>query len=121
VASPTLDDDLVSDGRVYNAEKCDMMELMQFIMIASRANEESVRKRERGKSAWSNKRTHAASQPMTSMCPGWLRLSHDRKRFEKIPNRVKIVESIFEQSASGIGNYAIAKWPAPGLDDTHLS
>ena len=43
------------------------------------------------------------------MCPGWLKLSRERTRFEVIQDRAKIVRSIFEDSTSGLGHYIIVK------------
>jgi DNA invertase Pin-like site-specific DNA recombinase len=71
------------DNHVYNAEKIDrpdgVMELFGSIMIMARANEESNTKRDRVANAWDNKRRNAATKPLTSICPGWLNTSKDKK------------------------------------------
>jgi hypothetical protein len=41
-------------------------------------------------------------------CPAWLGLSDDRTSFVFLPDRAKIVRSIFEASISGLGGYTIA-------------
>jgi hypothetical protein len=41
-------------------------------------------------------------------CPAWLGLSNDRTSFVFMPDRAKIVRSIFEASISGLGGYTIA-------------
>jgi hypothetical protein len=43
------------------------------------------------------------------MCPAWLRLSRDRTQYEVIEDRAATVKLIFEESASGIGNYSITQ------------
>jgi DNA invertase Pin-like site-specific DNA recombinase len=97
------------DKHVYTAEKCDAMELMMSIMVLSRANEESETKRDRASQAWANKRANAKTRIVTAACPKWLKLSADRKRFEVIEARAKIVRTIFQDSANGLGNYIITK------------
>ena len=42
---------------------------------------------------------------MTARCPGWLRLSADRTRYEIAPDRAEIVRSIFSDYAAGVGMY----------------
>lgn len=61
--------------------------------------------------AWAQKQKLALEQklPMSSVCPGWLRLSADKKRFEAIPERVKIVKLIFWLTIRGWGKQRIAK------------
>jgi DNA invertase Pin-like site-specific DNA recombinase len=98
----------LNDGHVYS-ENCDTTELILSIMVLGRANEESETKRDRVAKAWANKRANAKTRPLTAMAPAWLKLSADRKRFEKNPERAEIVRSIFEDSAKGIGNYVIVK------------
>ena len=96
------------DKHIYT-ENCDAMELMMSIMVMSRANEESETKRDRVSQAWAKKRANANTKPITAMCPGWLKLSRERTRFEVIQDRAKIVRSIFEDSTSGLGHYIIVK------------
>src|SRR5262249_40247836 len=74
-----------------------------------RAHDESVTKSQRVGAAWANKRAQADTQPLTAKCPAWLKLSSDRKRYEEIPERVKVVCSIFEDAVSGIGTYTITR------------
>jgi hypothetical protein len=42
-------------------------------------------------------------------CPSWLALSDDRTSFVFLPDRAKIVRTMFELSLSGLGCYTIAK------------
>jgi DNA invertase Pin-like site-specific DNA recombinase len=92
------------DRRVYRAGKTELGDLIMSLVIMSRAHEESQTKSHRISAAWGNKRTQAVGQkPMTKWCPAWLRLAPDRSGYVEIPDRVKIVRRIFEDSASGVG------------------
>ena len=44
---------------------------------------------------------------MTAKCPAWLELKNGK--FQIIKERAKVIQRIFEDSASGIGSYTIAK------------
>jgi DNA invertase Pin-like site-specific DNA recombinase len=97
----------LSDGRVYSKDTTELADLIMALLIMSRANEESQIKKQRLESAWKKKRILAPKRPMTAICPAWLRLSHDRSKFEIVPERARVVESIFRKAASGLGMYAI--------------
>jgi hypothetical protein len=75
----------------------------------SRAHEESLTKSHRLSAAWNNKRKKIGQEKLTARCPGWLKLSADRKKFDEMQERVKVVRRIFQESANGIGNYSIAR------------
>lgn len=98
----------VSDGQIYSRDARDH-DLIKFILIASRANEESEIKSFRLSQAWANKRAQAAKKKMSAKCPAWLQLSSDRQTFELRPDRVAVVRRIFNESVSGIGNYSIMR------------
>jgi DNA invertase Pin-like site-specific DNA recombinase len=98
----------LTDGRVYQAGKTDLGDLIISLVIMSRAHEESQTKSHRIAAAWKNKRTTAAKQPMTKWCPAWLTLSSDRTNYEPNPERVEIVRRIYMDTASGIGMYSVA-------------
>lgn len=99
----------LADGRVYEAEKTEFADLILSIAIMSRAHDESRTKSYRGDAVWANKRSKAAEQKLTAQCPGWLKLSADKRSFEVIESRAIVVRSIFEDSAAGLGNYSIAR------------
>src|SRR5262245_16286197 len=99
----------LGDGRVYSPDTTDETDLIMSLIIMSRAHDESVTKSRRVGAAWANKRAQADIQPLTAKCPAWLKLSSDRKRYEKIPDHVKVVRSIFEDAVSGIGTYTITR------------
>jgi DNA invertase Pin-like site-specific DNA recombinase len=99
------------DQRVYTAEKTDELDLIISLVIMSRGYEESRIKSHRIAAAWANKRANAHLQPLTAKCPAWLKLmvKDSKKTYEVIPDRVKIVESIFADAARGIGAYTITR------------
>jgi DNA invertase Pin-like site-specific DNA recombinase len=102
----------LGDGRTYNAETMDddPLALMVAILVAVRAHEESATKAKRVREAWGAKRRRAmeTGEPLSALCPGWIRLSADRTAYELIPERAEIVRSIFRWSREGAGQHAIA-------------
>lgn len=100
----------LADNRVYRAGQTELADLIMSLVIMSRAHEESQTKSHRIAASWKNKRVHAAKQrPMTKWCPAWLELAADRTSYQIIPERVKIVQQIFNDTASGVGMYSIAR------------
>ncbi|MDX8458180.1 recombinase family protein [Mesorhizobium humile] len=101
----------LNDGRVYTEDSLDSdsWSLMGAMMIAIRANEESETKARRLREAWANKRRKVSDKPLSSLCPGWLRLREDRKGFDAIPERAKIVQRVFDMTLAGMGQHAIAE------------
>jgi len=103
----------LTDNRVYTVESLagDPTALLMSLLIFIRANEESSTKARRLKSAWSSKRSRAGSDPMTSRCPGWLRLKRvslkDRGEWEVIPERAAVVQGVFREALEGRGQHAI--------------
>ena len=99
------------DGRVHRPDDNDMGGLMMSLVSMSTAHEESQKKSVRVGAAWKNKRALAAAsgKPMTARCPGWLRLSADRTRYEMAADRAEIVRSVFSDYAAGVGMYSIAR------------
>jgi hypothetical protein len=59
--------------------------------------------------AWAAKREKATEKPLTSRCPGWLRLDKATGRFEVIPDRSAIVSRIFNEALAGVGQNSIAR------------
>lgn len=99
----------LADRQVYKAGETDMHQLMYSIMVMSRAHEESKIKSERISAAWANKRRNIGATKLTARSVGWVRLSEDKKKFTLIPERVKIVRRIFEETANGIGAWSIVR------------
>jgi DNA invertase Pin-like site-specific DNA recombinase len=98
----------LGDGRTYTVES-DLSDLIYSMVHMSRAHEESRMKSHRLRAVWSNKRKNADALKLTAQCPGWLRLSADKKKFHVIQERADVVLRIFEDSAAGIGNYSITR------------
>jgi DNA invertase Pin-like site-specific DNA recombinase len=99
----------LADNRVYTAQKTELVDLLTSLVIMSRAHEESQTKSRRVGAAWANKRANARTRPLTATCPAWLRLLQDRTKYEVIEDRAATVRLVFEESASGIGNYSITQ------------
>lgn len=99
----------LSDRHVYQSGKTDFQQLIYSIVIMSRAHEESQMKSHRLSSAWANKRRNVDARKLTGRCPGWLQLTPDKKSFELIEHRAETVRGIFDDCASGIGTYSIAR------------
>jgi DNA invertase Pin-like site-specific DNA recombinase len=101
----------LDNGQVLNREilNKDPMLLMISVIGMLRAHDESLRKSERVKAAWAQKRKLIGEKKLTSLCPSWLRLSPDRKSFELIPDRVELVRRMFILNADGVGQGRIAR------------
>ncbi|KQS04536.1 hypothetical protein ASG11_09975 [Sphingomonas sp. Leaf357] len=93
----------LSDRRTYSIEelKRDPMGLIFALINFIRANEESEIKSSRAKANWVAKRATVLTQPLTARCPSWLKLDKDRRRFRQIPERVAIVQLIFQLADEG--------------------
>ncbi|SJZ42387.1 Recombinase zinc beta ribbon domain-containing protein [Trichlorobacter thiogenes] len=91
----------------------DPLYLLEIIFMASRANEESKVKSERGKDNWYRKRKEANSNPLTCRTVGWVEVVKDaagnRTRIELIPDRAAVVRSIFVDSLAGKGQESIVR------------
>jgi DNA invertase Pin-like site-specific DNA recombinase len=99
----------LQDDHVYQGGQINLPDLIISLMIMSRAHEESATKSQRVAAAWANKRSqaNALGRPLTRLCPAWLKLNDDRKRYVEIPERVAVIRSIFEDTVAGIGGYVI--------------
>jgi DNA invertase Pin-like site-specific DNA recombinase len=106
----------LADNRVYDAQKCDPMDIMMSLMIFVRANDESQMKSIRGNANWKTKRANAADKILTTRAPSWLKVENGK--FVKIPAQVKIVETMFNESAAGVGAFTIAK--RLGLHESYI-
>jgi DNA invertase Pin-like site-specific DNA recombinase len=101
----------LNDERQYSADSLDRdpTALMIALLTLIRANEESETKSRRVAAAWAAKREKATEKPMTSRCPGWLRLDKLTGRFEVIPERSDVVSRIFTEALAGVGQNSIAR------------
>jgi len=99
------------DERSYTRESINgnPTELIISIVLMIRGWEESETKSFRLKEAWKAKRNSAGDRKLTSKCPLWLKPCRGGGHFEAIPERVKVVASIFELAEQGFGTHAICK------------
>lgn len=97
------------DRRIYTAESTEPFELMMSVALMARANDESLHKSERVRSAWSNKRKNGTNKIITARCKAWLKPRSDRSGFDPIPARADIIRRIFVEAADdGMGVHVIA-------------
>ena len=99
------------DERSYTRESINgnPTELIISIVLMIRGWEESETKSFRLKEAWKAKRNSAGGRKLTSKCPLWLKPGRDGGHFEAIPERVKVVASIFKLAEQGFGTHTICK------------
>jgi DNA invertase Pin-like site-specific DNA recombinase len=101
----------LADGKEYSKEKINeqFTDLIVSIVVMSRAHEESLTKSRRLKEAWKAKRGRIGDTKLTEMAPAWLKLNDDRTAYSLIPDRVELVQRMFEWSKDGIGSETIAR------------
>lgn len=100
----------LTDNRVYTKDSLnDISYLMYSLLVMSRAHEESLMKSKRVSAAWENKRQRArdGKHKLTKTCPSWLELKDEE--FHLIPERVELIQRMFEMSLNGSGYVLIAK------------
>lgn len=100
----------LSDGFIYDQKDLDVTKLIISLTILARGSNESKVKSDRLLASWQNKRDKMHSTPMTSICPGWLKLSDDKSHYIVIEERAKLLIKIFEMSRDGIGKHSIARF-----------
>jgi len=102
------------DGQIYNKETItnNQFLLMSSITHMQIAHEESKKKSLRLSASWDNKRAMAqtSGKKLTKRCPGWMTLNKSTNEFELIPERVKIVELMFQMAIDGLGKRKIAEY-----------
>lgn len=104
----TLDDQRVINRAALTENPFLFVEIViKFI----RANEESVRKSSLTRANWEGKRAKAATdrKPMTSRCPGWLKLDEDSNNYVVIPDRAALIRRMFDMVVGGQGLHKIAE------------
>lgn len=101
----------LSDGMEYSKEAIgqNWTQLIISIVYMARAHEESEIKSKRGKATWGNKRKKALiGELITKRCPLWLRWDEVLGKFVPIPERVAMINQIYEMRLSGFGADRIA-------------
>ena len=101
------------DGQVYSKETIseNYILLMGSLTHMQLAHDESKKKSQRLSASWDNKRAMAqnSGKKLTKKCPGWMTLNKSTNEFELIPERVKIVELMFQMAIDGLGKRKIAE------------
>lgn len=100
----------LSDKQVFRRGQVDFTKLIVSIVYMARANDESEMKSRRSRAAWSNGREQARKNNKVianSRLPSWL--TRDGEQIFPIPERVAIVNEMFEMAKSGCGYEQIAK------------
>jgi DNA invertase Pin-like site-specific DNA recombinase len=98
----------VQDGQIYRKNGFDFPTFMRAGLTQELAHQESKKKSERLCAAWAAKRALLGEKKLTALCPGWLSLLPDRKKFTVIKERAAVVRRIFTETADGKGRGAIA-------------
>ena len=105
----------LQDGMAYDKKSIqdNWTQLIISITYMARAHDESLRKSQRLKAAWENKRntvtTQTGSKKLTGKTRAWLRLSEDGKHFVLIPEVCKAIEMIYRKKLAGKGVETITK------------
>ncbi|MFN3349215.1 recombinase family protein [Pseudorhodoplanes sp.] len=109
--------DLSDGGRLYSADTLDNDSLAFMMMVVRfmRAHEESATKSRRLSAVYDKKRRDAAKggqsdKPFTRMLPAWIRWDDRSKEHVPIPERARVVRTIFEKADEGWGQHRIAHW-----------
>ncbi|KVW05817.1 hypothetical protein WK91_34580 [Burkholderia cepacia] len=120
------------DGREYSKERINeqFTDLIISIVVMSRAHEESQTKSKRLKEAWKAKRGRIGDAKLTEMAPAWLKLNDERTAYSLVPDRVELIQRMFQWSKDGIGSETIARrlnqqglptWGTRKADQWHAS
>ncbi|CAJ1855594.1 hypothetical protein CKOHBEJN_01485 [Aeromonas hydrophila] len=100
----------LSDKQIFRRGQVDFTKLIVSIVYMARANDESEMKSRRSRAAWSNGREQARKNNKVianSRLPSWL--TRDGEQIVPIPERVAVVNEMFEMAKSGCGYEQIAK------------
>ena len=107
VAIATVDGD-----RFYERDNFEFMSLIELILKAQVAHEESEKKSQRLAAAWAKKRERAASgdrRAITRRCPAWIAVDDETGEYVLREDRAAIVRRIFDLALSGQGKHLIAR------------
>lgn len=100
----------LDDKAVYRKGQIEANKLLISIVYMARANNESEMKSERSRAAWlaGRKKARKDKEPMkNSRLPSWLTREGDK--LIPIPERVAVINEMFEMAKSGCGYEQIAK------------
>jgi DNA invertase Pin-like site-specific DNA recombinase len=95
--------------REYPPDNHDALELIEPLLVFSRAHEESAIKSHRRRDGWKQARDKArqGGGPMSTTCPAWLKVSDHG--FHVKPTAAAAVKRIFDLARDGLGVHRIAK------------
>lgn len=102
----------VDGDRRYARGTFDMASIIEVVVKAQLAHEESEKKASRLSAAWASKRAKLArgeQMVMTKRAPAWLRVEGTPPRFAVIEDRAEIVRRIFADTVAGFGKHHIAR------------
>lgn len=100
---------VASNDRLYAGEM-PFDQLIDMVVTAKVSHEESEKKSERLRAAWSRKRRLATQGvPLTAMCPAWLAKSPDGQSYITLDEKADHIRRVFEMAAAGHGRGLIAK------------
>ena len=102
----------VDGDRQYDRDNLDMAAIIEVVVKAQLANEESEKKASRLSAAWAAKRARLSRGErvvLTRRAPAWLTVEGTPPRFIIIPERAAIVRRIFEDTVAGLGKHHIAR------------
>lgn len=102
----------VEGDRRYDRDNLDMAAIIEVIVKAQLANEESEKKASRLSAAWASKRGRLArgeDAVLTRRAPAWLKVEGTPAAFAVIEERAAIVRRIFEETVAGLGKNHIAR------------
>lgn len=102
----------VDGDRTYDSNNLDMAAIIEVVVKAQLANEESEKKASRLSAAWASKRARldrGELAVLTSRAPGWLNVEGSPRKFVVIEERATIIRRIFEDTVAGLGKHHIAR------------
>lgn len=102
----------VDGDRRYHRHNLDMPAIIEVVVKAQLANEESEKKASRLAAAWASKRARLArgeQMVLTRRAPAWLRTEGTPLTFVVDEGRAAVVRRIFEETVAGLGKHHIAR------------
>lgn len=102
----------VDGDRRYDSNTLDMAAIIEVVVKAELANEESEKKASRLSAAWASKRSRLArgeTAVLTSRAPAWLSVEGTPRAFVVREDRAAVVRRIFEDTVGGLGKHHIAR------------
>ncbi|MDE1915062.1 MAG: recombinase family protein [Sphingomonadales bacterium] len=99
----------VDGNRRYTSADLDFQDIIEIVLKAKVAHEESEKKSQRLAAKWNQKRIAAEEGvAMTAACPAWLRIDKTTGKYVAIPHKAEIIRKIFLMASHGTGTHSIA-------------